>query len=404
MPLAIDLLDAVSFAQGQPHDQFRWLREHDPVHRHPEPDGPGFWAVTRYDDVKAVGRDPATFSSRPTIMIPDATAALLDEDHEMMLMADPPAHTQYRKLLNARFTPRAVRSLRPRVEELAARIVDAVAERGTCDLVTDVAGEMPSFVIADLLGLALEDGRRLYSLTETLHAAPGTRTPEAVTAAMVEMFEYGRGVAESKRRRPGDDLSSLLVGSEVRGRPLDDIDFNLFFVLLVDAGGDTTRNLVGGGMLALFERPDEGARLGGDLDGLLPTAIEEMLRWVSPVVYMRRTAMVDAVLGGQEIRAGDKVVMYYGSANRDAAVFVDPDCFDVARHPNDHIAFGGGGPHFCLGAHLARLEIDAILREVLTRLPDMEPAGPAEWLASNFVSGPSHLPVRYTPAPVRIGP
>jgi len=403
MPLAIDLLDAVSFAHGQPHDQFRWLREHDPVHRHPEPDGPGFWAVTRYDDVKAVGRDPATFSSRPTIMIPDATAALLDGDHEMMLMADPPVHTQYRKLLNARFTPRAVRSLRPRVEELAARIVDAVAERGTCDLVTDVAGEMPSFVIADLLGLALEDGRRLYSLTETLHAAPGTRTPEAVTAAMVEMFEYGRGVAESKRRRPGDDLSSLLVGSEVRGRPLDDIDFNLFFVLLVDAGGDTTRNLVGGGMLALFERPDEGARLGGDLDGLLPTAIEEMLRWVSPVVYMRRTAMVDTVLGGQEIRAGDKVVMYYGSANRDAAAFADPDRFDVARHPNDHVAFGGGGPHFCLGAHLARLEIDAILHEVLTRLPDMEPAGPAEWLASNFVSGPSHLPVRFTPAPVPAG-
>jgi len=403
MPSTIDLLDAASFAHGQPHDQFRWLREHDPVHRHPEPDGPGFWAVTRYHDVKAVGRDPATFSSSPTIMIPDATAGPLDGDHEMMLMADPPAHTQYRKLLNARFTPRAVRSLRPRVEALAAQIVDAVAERGECDLVTDVAGEMPSFVIADLLGLPLEDGRRLYTLTETLHAAPGTRTPEAVTAAMVEMFEYGRGVAESKRRRPGEDLSSLLVGSEVRGRPLDDIDFNLFFVLLVDAGGDTTRNLVGGGMLALFERPDEGARLGGDLDGLLPTAIEEMLRWVSPVVYMRRTAMVDTVLGGQEIRAGDKVVMYYGSANRDAAAFADPDRFDVARHPNDHVAFGGGGPHFCLGAHLARLEIDAILHEVLTRLPDMEPAGPAEWLASNFVSGPSHLPVRFTPAPVPAG-
>ena len=380
MPLAIDLLYAVSFAQGQPHDQFRWLREHDPVHRHPEPDGPGFWAVTRYDDVKAVGRDPATFSSSPTIMIPDATAGPPEADHEMMLMADPPVHTQYRKLLNARFTPRAVRSLRPRVEELAARIVDAVAERGTCDLVTDVAGEMPSFVIADLLGLALEDGRRLYSLTETLHAAPGTRTPEAVTAAMVEMFEYGRGVAESKRRRPGEDLSSLLVA----------------------AGGATTRNLVAGGMDALFEYPGERERLTADL-GLLPTAIEEMLRWVSPVVYMRRTAMVDTVLGGQEIRAGDKVVMYYGSANRDAAAFADPDRFDVARHPNDHVAFGGGGPHFCLGAHLARLEIDAILHEVLTRLPDMEPAGPAEWLASNFVSGPSHLPVRFTPAPVPAG-
>jgi cytochrome P450 len=403
MPPVIDLLDPASYAHGQPHQQYQWLREHDPVHRHPEPDGPGFWAVTRYREVKAVGRDPAVFSSSPTITIPDGTAGPPDADHEMMLMADPPAHTQYRKLLTARFTPRAVRSLRSRIEELAARIVDAVAERGSCDLVTDIAGEMPSFVIADLLGLPLEDGRRLYTLTETLHAAPGTRTPEAVSAAMAEMFEYGRRVAESKRRSPGDDLSSLLVGSEVRGRPLDDIDFNLFFVLLVDAGGDTTRNLVGGGMLALFEHPGERGRLLSDLDGLLPTAIEEMLRWVSPVVYMRRTATVDTVVGGQEVRAGDKVVMYYGSANRDDAAFHDADRFDVTRSPNDHIAFGGGGPHFCLGAHLARLEIDAILREVLTRLPDMEPAGPVEWLASNFVSGPSHLPVRFRPGPVRMG-
>ena len=403
MPPVIDLLDPASYANGQPHQQYQWLREHDPVHRHPEPDGPGFWAVTRYREVKAVGRDPAMFSSSPTITIPDGTAGPADGEHEMMLMADPPAHTQYRKLLTARFTPRAVRSLRSRIEGLAARIVDAVAERGSCDLVTDIAGEMPSFVIADLLGLPLEDGRRLYTLTETLHAAPGTRTPEAVTAAMAEMFEYGRRVAESKRRSPGDDLSSLLVGSEVRGRPLDDIDFNLFFVLLVDAGGHTTRNLVGGGMLALFEHPEERGRLLSDLDGLLPTAIEEMLRWVSPVVYMRRTATVDTEVGGQEVRAGDKVVMYYGSANRDDAVFHDADRFDVTRSPNDHIAFGGGGPHFCLGAHLARLEIDAILREVLTRLPDMEPAGPVEWLASNFVSGPSHLPVRFRPGPVRMG-
>jgi cytochrome P450 len=400
---AIDLLDAASFAAGQPHEQFRWLREHDPVFRHPEPDGPGFWAVTRYEDVKLVGRLPATFSSTPTIMIGDATSRPHDTDHDVMITADPPVHTQYRKLLNARFTPRAVRALRPRVDALAAQIVDAVAERGECDLVTDVAGEMPSFVIAELLGIPLEDGRRLYSLTETIHAAPGATMPESVTAAMKEMFVYGRGVAEAKRRDPGDDLSSLLVGSEVRGRPLDDTDFNLFFILLVDAGGDTTRNLVGGGMLALFEHPDERARLQADLEGLLPTAIEEMLRWVSPVVYMRRRATHDTVLGGQEVRAGDKVVMYYGSANRDEAAFGDPDRFDVGRRPNDHIAFGGGGPHFCLGAHLARLEIDVLLREVLTRLPDMEPAGPAQWLASNFVSGPSHLPVRFTPAPGRVG-
>jgi cytochrome P450 len=321
------------------------------------------------------------------------------DEHQMMISCDPPAHTAQRRLLNSRFTPRAATSWRHRIEELAVQIVDAVAERGECDLVADLAGEMPSFVIAELLGIPLDDGRRLYQLTEILHAAPGTHAPEAVQSALGEMFAYGQGVAEQKRQHGADDLSSLLVQSELRGKPLDDIDFNLFFLLLIDAGGDTTRNLVGGGMLALFEHPDERLRLQADLDGLLPIAIEEMLRWVSPVVYMRRTATRDTVLCGRDIGEGDKVVMYYGSANRDEDAFAEAERFDITRRPNDQIAFGGGGPHFCLGAHIARVEIDALLRQILTRLPDIEPTAPAEWLASNFVSGPSRLPVRFSPAP-----
>lgn len=390
----IDLLSAAVFAQGQPHDQYRWLRANDPCHFHPEPSGPGFWAVTRYSDVRAIGRDPATFASWPTMTIADVPGGV---EHQLMISCDPPLHTAQRRLLNARFTPRSAASWRVRIEQLATQIVDAVAGRGECDFVADLAGEMPSFVIAELLGIPLADGRRLYQLTEVLHAAPGTHTPGEVQAAVTEMFSYAQGVAEEKRRQPCDDLSSLLVGSELRGKPVDDIDFNLFFLLLIDAGGDTTRNLVGGGMLALFEHPRERERLLEDLDALLPTAVEEMLRWVSPVVHMRRTATRDTVLCGRDIRAGDKVVMFYGSANRDDAVFDEPHRFDIGRRPNDHIAFGGGGPHFCLGAHFARIEIDALLREILTRLPDIEPAGPAEWLASNFVSGPSTLPVRFTP-------
>jgi cytochrome P450 len=395
--VTIDLLSPASFADGQPHEQFRWLREHSPVYRHLEPDGPGFWAVTRYDDVRSVGRDPEHFSSVPTILIPDL-AAVDFGDHQMMITADPPRHTRLRRIINSQFTPRAAERLRARIEELAARIIDAVIERGECDAVTDIAGEMPSFVIADLLGIPLDDGRRLYHLTETIHAAPDSVPAGAGMSAIIEMFNYAHQVAEEKRRQPRDDLASRILEAEVDGERLDDIDFNLFFLLLIDAGGDTTRNLVGGGLLALFDHPDERRRLQDDLDGLLPGAVDEMLRWVSPVIYMRRTATRDFELAGTPIAAGDKVVMYYGSANRDERAFVEPDRFDVDRQPNEHIAFGGGGPHFCLGAHIARVETQALLRELLTRMPDITPSGPAEWLASNFISGPRSLPVRFTPA------
>nr|MDT0664151.1 cytochrome P450 [Micromonospora sp. DSM 115978] len=199
-----------------------------------------------------------------------------------------------------------------------------------------------------------------------------------------------------------DDLASKLLAAEVEGHRLDEMDFNLFFMLLVDAGGDTTRQLVGGGMQALFDHPDERRKLQENLDERLPGAVEEMLRYVSPVVYMRRTATTDTELRGRRISAGDKVVVYYGAANRDEEVFKEPQRFDISRTPNEHIAFGGGGPHFCLGSHLARVEIIALLREILTRMPDVEPAGPTTWLASTFISGPKQMPVRFRPGPVRV--
>jgi cytochrome P450 len=392
----IDLLSPASFAAGQPHDQFAWLREHDPVHWHPEPgEGQGFWAVTRYADVKAVGRDAGSFSSMPSIMIPEGVA--LDAgDHTMMLTMDPPRHTAYRRLVAPDFIPRAARAMRPRIEELARRIVDGVVERGDgCDLVTDVAGLMPSYVIAEMLGIPHEDGVALYELTEAIHAAPESQEPGAALGAVLEMFNYAREVWEQRRAAPGDDLATTIAFASVDGEELDLIDFNLFFLLLVDAGGDTTRNLVAGGMDALFSHPDQRAWLAADLDGRLAPATEELLRWVSPVVYMRRTATHDTTVAGTRIAAGDKVVMYYGSANRDPEAFgATADTLDLGRTPNEHVAFGGGGPHFCLGAHIARVEIAALLRELLTRVPDMEPAGPTEWLPSTFISGPKHLPVR----------
>ena len=398
---AIDLLDPRQFQGGPPWEAFRWLRRHEPVFFHPEPDGPGFWALTRYADVRAVGRDPQTFSSVPTILIrdPDPASTIDLGDHAMMLTMDPPRHTRYRRLVSRSFTPRAAGALAPRARELARRIVDGVIERGSCDFVTDVAGEMPSFVIAELLGIPLEDGRRLYELTETIHADPASRPQGAAMEAAAQMFAYARDVIDAKRRRPADDLATRLLESEVDGRRLDDLDFQLFFLLLVDAGGDTTRNLVAGGVLALLERPEALARLRADTRRLLPTAREELLRFTSPVVYMRRTASRDTGLGGRRIREGDKVVMYYGAANRDEEVFPEPDRLDVARTPNPHVAFGGGGAHYCLGSHLARVEIDALLDEVLARMHDLALDGEPEWQPSTFISGPRRMPARFRPGP-----
>jgi cytochrome P450 len=251
-------------------------------------------------------------------------------------------------------------------------------------------------VIADMLGIPPEDGVALYRLTETIHAAPETQPPGAAMGAVLEMFNYAREVWERKRAEPADDLATLIALASVDEHELDLIDFNLFFLLLIDAGGDTTRNLVAGGMDALFAHPDQHKWLMADLDARLGPAVEELLRWVSPVVYMRRTTQRDTEVDGVTIGAGQKVVMYYGSANRDTEAFgPTADQLDLSRSPNDHVAFGGGGPHFCLGAHIARIEIQALLRELLTRLVDVRPAGPTEWLASTFISGPKHLPIEY---------
>jgi cytochrome P450 len=298
----IDLYSPSSYAAGHPVGQYAWLRDNDPVHWHSEPDGPGFWAVTRHEDVKALSRDTALFSSRPTIMIDDGSAMDLG-DHTMMLTMDPPRHTQYRKLVAPRFLRRAVGRMRPEIERLAAEIVDDVADRGEFDLVEDVAGLLASYVIAEMLGIPRQDGVGLYRLTETIHADPASQPEGAAQAAVFEMFSYASGVFHAKRAHPGDDLASALVTAEVDGHRLDETDFSLFFLLLIDAGGDTTRNLVAGGMDALFEHPGERERLTADL-GLLPTAIEEMLRWTSPVIYMRRTATADTELGGRQIEAG----------------------------------------------------------------------------------------------------
>ena len=286
-----------------------------------------------------------------------------------------------------------------RIAVLARDIVDDVIDRGQCDLVHDIAGRLPSGLIAELMGIPRVDGERLYELTEIMHTTDDAiAPPEKKGMAITEMLNYAQQVADAKRANPSDDIASTLVQAQVDGDRLTDAEFQWFFLLLVNAGGDTTRNLLAAGMQMLFDSPDQRARLMADIDGLLPTAVEEMLRYSSPVVHFRRTAMHDTVLRNQQIREGDKLVVFYGAANRDEEVFVEPDRFDVGRSPNPHMAFGGGGPHLCLGLHVARIEIVAMLREMLTRMPDMTAAGPRQTLASNFIAGVRTMPVTFTPA------
>lgn len=399
--MRLDLVSAESFAGGHPWDQYAWLRANAPVYRHPDPAGTGFfWALTKYDDVRAVSRQPQLFSSYERgVMVGEPTDEELMAQRLMMLNMDPPQHEHYRRLVSRGFTPRQAQMMKSRVEGLAREIVEDIEGKGECDLVADVAGRLPSGLIAELMGIPRSDGERLYELTEIMHTTdPSIATPERQMEAVAEMLVYAAGVAANKRACPGDDIASALVHASVDGEALTDEEFQWFFLLLVNAGGDTTRNLVSAGIQLLFEHPGERAHLAGDLDRMLAPAVEEMLRYTSPVAHFRRTAMADTEIRGQQIAAGDKVVVFYGSANRDEDVFTDPDRFDVGREPNPHLAFGGGGAHLCLGMHVARVEIAALLRELLTRLPDLSPAGEPQRLASSFITGYHSMPVKFTPA------
>jgi cholest-4-en-3-one 26-monooxygenase len=395
--LDIDLFDLDAFADGPPHEVFRRLRDESPVCRLPEPDGPGYWAVTRYADVFEVSRHPDTFGSHPNTMIKDPDDGGAGAG-EVMLNQDPPRHTQLRKLVNRGFTPRQITQLEPRVREIVARLLDAAGDE--FDLVNDVAVELPLQVIAELVGVPEEERHTVFAWTERMMSIgdPELGGTEAdARDAMAEMFAYADRLAAEREHGDGSDLLSILLASEVDGARLSSLDVDLFFMLLMNAGSETTRNLITGGTLALFEHPEERAKLQADMS-LLPSAIEEMLRWVTPVMHFRRTARADTELGGQQIRAGDKVAMWYSSANRDERAFERADQFDIERTPNDHVAFGAGGPHFCLGASLARLEARVMFEELLTRMPQLAQAGPVRRLRSNFINGIKELPVRVAAA------
>jgi cytochrome P450 len=392
----VDLADPHTYESDMPYEAFRELRRRAPVAWHPYKDGPGFLALTGYDEVQAVSRDSATWSSQAK----GVSYEVSPEDESslglIMLQMDPPKHTEFRKLINKGFTPRQVARLNDHIADMARQIVDEVIERGECDFVDDVAGALPSYVIAEMLGIPLEDGRRLYELSEILNSGYVVGD-SAIEQAVTQMYQYSAELAARKRADPGDDIATSLLQAEVDGRSLTDLEFNLFFMLLMNAGGDTTRNLVASGVLALIQHPAERQRLAAD-PSLMPTAIEEMLRYTSPVTVFLRTATKDTELRGIPVKAGERAAIFYPSANRDETRFADPDRFDVSRAPNPHLAFGGGGTHFCLGANLARVEASAIIPEVLSRMNGLELAGPVKRVRSYLINGIHSMPVRFTPA------
>jgi cholest-4-en-3-one 26-monooxygenase len=398
----IDLL-AGTWGKGVPHDQFDRLRREAPVYWHPEPNDTGFWAVTKHADVRSCSHDCDTYSSElGGTFIPSADEEALSQLRLTILNMDPPKHNRYRKLVSKGFTPRMIRMLVEEIERRAAIVVDEVCEKGEVEFVSEIAAQVPVQMICEMIGLEKELWPRIFELSNLLIGSRDdpdyVDTPEAGPAAAAEVYMLCDAVAADRRANPRDDIMTALVQAEIDGERLDDAELNLFFITLIVAGNETTRNLINHSLLGIVDHPDQAQRLRDD-PSLWDTAVDEMLRWGSSIHNFRRTATRDVELRGVPIKEGDKVVLYYASANRDEEVFADPHRFDIARTPNDHVTFGGGGVHYCLGASLARAEIKATMRQLVERLPDLELAGPVDRLHSDFVNGIKTMPVKFTPTP-----
>lgn len=384
---------------------FARLRAERPVCFHEEPDfpglprGPGFWSLTRYDDVVRASCEADTFVSGQGTNIGDLPVELAEFFGSMISM-DAPRHTKLRRLVSAGFTPRMIRAVEENVRTQARRIIDGVAPKGACDFVEEIAAALPLRIICDMMGIPEVDHRRIYELTNVILGIGdpeyGT-TVDVLMGAAVELADYAQRLAEARRTAPRDDITTSLMQAEVDGERLTPAELGSFFILLVAAGNETTRNAISHGMKALTDFPAERAKWLADFERVAPTAVEEIVRWATPVIHFRRTATRDVTLGGQTIRAGEKVVLWYCSANRDRAAFPDPYRFDLTRTPNDHVGFGGGGPHFCLGANLARREIRVMFDEILHRLPDIRVTAPPAMLHSAFIHGIKRMPVAFTP-------
>ena len=400
-----ELIDPESYANhGYPHESFARLRRADPVHWFAGYDPP-FWALTRRAEMVEVARQPKRFANGPRfqILVGAEYGSEDPREPETIVQMDPPKHGQRRGLLSRRFTPRALSALRTDVEKLAANVLDdleAQGSAGDCDFVQEIAAPLPIAVIAQLMELPREDWPRLFHWTNAVAGAtdpefqkPGESAHETRLRASEEVYEYFAALGEQRAGGGGSDLVSVLARARIDGEPLPAHELVSFYLLLVVGGNETTRNALSGGVLAFLEHPEQWRRLRED-PSLLDRACEEILRWTAPVVHNARTAVVDCEVGGRRIRAGETLVLFWPSANRDEQVFEEPDRFRIDRHPNPHLSFGIG-EHSCMGAHLARMELRAALRQVVMRLELLEQTGPATRLRSSSVGGVKSLPIRY---------
>jgi cytochrome P450 len=380
-----------------------FVEEPEPPAGSPLPQGPGSWVVTNHADILHMSRHPEIFSSAQGITVNDTPMEFVEYFSSMIAMDDP-RHARLRRIVSAGFTPRMLKRLEDSVQGLATKIVDDVIDRGECDFVVDVAAALPLKIVCDLMGVPDSELRFVFDRTNViLGAGDPEYTPEgtdlftALLTAGQDLTQLMDEVAESKKGGDGTDLTSMLVNADLEDDRLSHGDLGSFFILLVVAGNETTRNAISWGLHHLTQNPDQRDIWAADFEGVAPTAVEEIVRISSPVAYMRRTATQDTELHGRQIQEGDKLCMFYLAANRDETVFEDPYRFDVRRSPNDHIGFGGPGPHFCLGAHLARREITVMFRELFRRVPDIEASGSPELLLSSFIHGVKHLPATFTP-------
>ena len=377
------------------------LRRERPIAWHQHPDsGRGFWSLTRFDDIAAASRDWETFSSAYGIQVltdPEDTDRI---GIRSMISTDPPKHTKLRSIVNRGFTPRMVAKAEDSVRRRAREIVDTIAPKGKVEFVSEVSAALPVAIICDMVGVPEADRPRLLDLTNRLLAGGDAEyggTKESLMQAGHELRDYGLWLGKSRLEHPQEDIATTLVHAELDGEALPPEDLGPFILLLIAAGNETTRNAISHGLWALTQFPDEKRRWLEDLDGRAISAAEEIVRWASPVLHMRRTLTRDAAFGGVEMEKGQKIAMWYISANRDEAHFTDPYRFDITRDPNHQGGFGTGGAHFCLGAHLARREVVVMLTELLRRLPDIEATGKPEKLRSNFVHGIKRLPAAFKP-------
>jgi cytochrome P450 len=398
----VDLMDEDLFEDGPPHELFARMRAEAPVMKCTTADGVEFWSVTKAADIAAISKDPGTFSSeRRGVFIDENQPMPVDVLNQVILGMDPPRHIKYRGIVQKAFTPRIIAAQEEHIRGRIDALLDNICERGECDLVKELSIELPLQVIAELLGVPQGDRAKLFEWTMQIEESVGNPEVSGVEA-LGQIGMYLAGKIAERRANPGgaDDLTTALIDAEVDGEQLNDFEIAAMFGLLMFAGNDTTRNTISSGTLALIENPDQRQKLLDD-PSLIESgaAIEEILRWATPVMWFKRTPTVDTEIRGVPIKADDRVVIWYASGSFDEEVVPDPLCFDVTREKVEHQAFGGGGRHFCLGSPLARLELKQVFPEILKRLPDMELAGPVGRSRSNWVNGITSLPVKYTPTP-----